>query len=68
MKKDDSQATSRRDFLKTGAVIGAGAALTTIVPAAAAAAPEDEQAPAEGKKKGYQLTQHVRAYYKTARL
>jgi hypothetical protein len=65
MKHDDSQTTSRREFLKAGAVISTGAALTTLLPATAAVEPEESAG--KPKSKGYQLTQHVLDYYKTAR-
>ena len=67
MKKHDSE-NGRREFLKTGAAIGAGAAVSALLPGTAAAEGEAEHA-ADGKaKKGYQLTQHVLDYYKTAKL
>jgi anaerobic selenocysteine-containing dehydrogenase len=67
MKEQDSRSSSRREFLKTGAAVGAGAAASTLLPGVAAAAEVEAPAPTEAKK-GYQLTQHVLDYYRTAKL
>jgi hypothetical protein len=57
---------SRREFLRdaagAGACIAAGAALPGLV----AASPPEDTPPPSGVKQGYQLTQHVLDYYKTA--
>jgi anaerobic selenocysteine-containing dehydrogenase len=65
--KEQDRDNSRREFLKTGAAIGAGAAASALLPWPAAAEVEASQESA-GKKKGYQLTQHVLDYYKSAKL
>ncbi len=68
MKHDEAETSSRREFLKTSAVAGTGAAVAALLPGAAAAVVEAESVPAPAKKKGYQQTQHVLDYYKTAKL
>ena len=68
MKHDEAETNSRREFLKTSAVAGTGAAVAALLPGAAAAAVDAESVPAPDKKKGYQQTQHVLDYYKTAKL
>jgi uncharacterized membrane protein len=55
---------SRRDFIKTTTLAGAGLAAGAALPGAAlAATPEPEAKPA--KQKGYQVTRHVVDYYKS---
>lgn len=58
----------RRAFLRGGAMLGAGAALA--VTNTSVATPLTEQAepaaPENATKKGYQLTDHVAAYYRNA--
>jgi len=66
MRRQDRQ-NSRRGFLKTGATIGAGAAASALLPGTAIAEVEAPQE-AAGKKKGYQVTDHVLDYYKSAKL
>ena len=66
MKKQDRN-NSRRELLKTGAAIGAGAAAFALLPGTAVAEVDASQE-AAGKKTGYQLTQHVLDYYKSAKL
>jgi nitrous oxide reductase len=68
MKHEKTDPEGRRDFLKTGAVVGVGAAAAALLPGAAAAAPEALDTPAEDEKKGYQASQHVLDYYRTARI
>ena len=64
MKKDQKQIddVGRRSFLRGSATAGAGAAIAAAVPGIAAAA--DEPKP-DDEKKGYRLTDHIIAYYKT---
>jgi len=59
------QLKSRRAFIGGAVTAGAGAALAAIVPAAAVSADIDtaDEKPAD---KGYQLTEHVLDYYKSA--
>ncbi|MDX2477843.1 MAG: twin-arginine translocation signal domain-containing protein [Gammaproteobacteria bacterium] len=64
MKKQELKQTGRRNFLRSSAVAGAGAAIVASTPASALALTETEQA--EEKSKGYRVTEHVSAYYKTA--
>lgn len=64
-KQHDSK---RRAFLRGGAALGAGATLLTTTPGVATPlteAPVAEKA-AEPKPQGYQLTEHVAAYYRNA--
>ncbi len=70
MKHETSDAEGRRDFLKTGVAVGAGAAVGVLLPGAAAAL-EQAQPGHSGEppeKKGYQASQHVLDYYRTARI
>ena len=67
MKEQDSRIKSRREFLKKGAAVGAGAAASAFLPGAAGAEEAETAAPVEGKK-GYQLTQHVLDYYRSAKI
>jgi hypothetical protein len=58
---------SRRQLLAGAGTVGAVAAAANLLPGAvqeSAPAPQDKQAPARGG--GYQLTAHVKKYYKTA--
>ena len=56
---------SRRAFIGGAITAGAGVALAAITPAAAVSADVEEE---DGKplNKGYQLTEHVLDYYKSA--
>ena len=64
MKKDQKQLddAGRRSFLRGSATAGAGAAVAAAVPGLASAADEAE---VDDEKKGYRLTDHIIAYYKT---
>ena len=53
----------RRQFLRAGAAAGVGAVATVSLPAQASAGPEE--AP-EQEPKGYRLTDHILAYYRSA--
>ena len=64
MKKQEMKQTGRRKFLRSSAAAGAGAAIVASTPASALALTEAEQA--EKESKGYRVTEHVSAYYKTA--
>jgi hypothetical protein len=55
----------RREFIKKSALLGAGAAATTMASTQAIADVGAESAE-PAKEKGYQLTQHVLDYYKSA--
>ena len=67
MKHQNTDPEGRREFLKAGVVVGAGAAAAALLPGVGAAVAE---APAEQQpeKKGYQASQHVLDYYRTARI
>ena len=56
---------SRRAFIGGTVTAGAGVALAAIVPAAVVSA-DAEAADEEPADKGYQLTEHVLDYYKSA--
>ena len=58
--------SSRRKFLATLGVGGAAAA--TIALTRQAAQPEPKSAVATPQGKGYQVTEHVRNYYRTAKI
>lgn len=55
----------RRELLRSGAVAGAGTMAMALLPEGAAARESAEEEPPRGKK-GYRLTGHVLAYYKSA--
>ncbi len=64
MKKYAEAKISRRQFLSSGAAIGATAVAAVAIPNAALA---EEVPVAESKKEeGYRLTQHIADYYKSA--
>lgn len=67
MKQDEKKnpLKSRRAFIGGVVTAGAGAALAAIVPAAAVSADLDAADEKPGNK-GYQLTEHVLDYYKSA--
>jgi len=64
MKKQETKRTSRRKFLRDSAVAGAGAAMVASSPGSALTLTETEQD--EKQSKGYRMTAHISAYYKTA--
>ena len=66
MKPESEKANQqRRDFIKKSTLVGAGVAASTLVgPQAMAAATVEEVGPK--RQKGYQMTEHVAAYYKSA--
>ena len=67
MKQNDKQTSqSRRTFLRDTVLTSAGAAVATAVPGIAAASVAETGPEADGKQKGYRLTQHIVDYYKTA--
>jgi hypothetical protein len=65
MKDTKADSGSRREFLKTGATLGAGAAVAALLPETAAAVVDEDPKLEKNEKRGYQLTQHVVDYYKT---
>lgn len=70
MKKQDKQQhqhtqLDRRQFLSGVASAAPAAAIVAAAPGAAVAAPADEPTGGEPSK-GYRLTSHILAYYKSA--
>ena len=55
----------RRDFIKNSTLVGAGVAAAAVLPGAANASASMDK-PEDIKQKGYQLTEHVLEYYKSA--
>lgn len=56
---------NRRDFMKKSALVGAGVAASTVVGGEAMASVTTDTVETR-ENKGYQLTQHVADYYKSA--
>lgn len=66
MKSDSKTANQeRRDFIKKSTLVGAGVVASTLAVGEATAAVSVERAEPK-RQKGYQLTEHVAAYYKSA--
>ena len=55
----------RREFIKNSTLVGAGVVASAVLPSAANASTTIDQ-PDNKKQKGYQLTEHVLEYYKSA--
>ncbi|GAA0407273.1 hypothetical protein GCM10009133_14870 [Cocleimonas flava] len=68
MKKYAEAKISRRQFISSGVVLGAGAITAVAVPGAAMAAQELPVVEKEKQEEGYRLTQHIADYYKSAAL
>ncbi len=66
MKKYAEAKISRRQFLSSGAALGATAVAAVAIPNVALAA--EENPVVEKKEEGYRLTQHIADYYKSAAL
>lgn len=64
-KTNETLNNNRRDFIKKSALVGAGVAASTVASGEAMAAVTTDTVET-GKNKGYQLTQHVADYYKSA--
>lgn len=64
---NDKQKTSRRSFFAGAAGVGAAAAAVTMLPKvdASGPAPVPSAKPAPEKGGGYQLSEHVKRYYRT---
>jgi hypothetical protein len=62
----NNSSSSRRKFLATLGVGGAAAAGVALT--RQGAEPELKSEAATGQNKGYQLTEHVRNYYRTAKV
>ena len=64
---DHPLSVRRRDFLRNSLFAGAGAALVVLTAdEASAATPAQPESKPTGAKAGYQETQHIRDYYRTA--
>ena len=70
--KADSEAIKRRKWLggvaSVGALVAGSIAVAQRSPLAAGVANADKMAPAVEPGTGYQLTEHVKRYYATARV
>ena len=64
-KKSQNTDQERREFIKKSTLVGAGVIASTVASAEAVAAVSSKVA-AKPEQKGYQLTPHVMAYYKSA--
>jgi hypothetical protein len=67
MKKYAEAKISRRQFISSGVILGAGAVAAVALPNAALAAQEAPKVESK-KEEGYRLTQHIADYYKSAAL
>ena len=65
-KKTQIKDQKRREFIKTSTLVGAGVAAGAMTSTGATAAVETTVESAKSEQKGYQLTQHVLDYYKSA--
>ena len=57
--------SKRREFIKKSSLLGVGIAASTVLPTVAIANVEQEKT-GRNQRKGYQVTQHVIDYYKSA--
>lgn len=67
--KDKKQETikGRRDFLRGGAIAGAGVvAVASSIPSVALAANGEAEVAEKPAEQGYRLTRHILDYYKSA--
>jgi hypothetical protein len=64
----DSATLSRRRMFAGAGGMGALAAVAAVLPMTKAEAPAAVVAEADSKEGGYQLTEHVKRYYQTARV
>lgn len=64
-KKSNDLNKNRREFIKNSTLAGAGVAAAAVMPAAVSASATIEKTE-DKKQKGYQLTEHVLEYYKSA--
>lgn len=68
MKKYAYAKISRRQFITSGALLGAGTLVAVALPNTVAAAPQAVDESKSKKEEGYRLTQHIADYYKSATL
>lgn len=67
--QDNSHDSKRREFLRSSTLLGATASLmagTSAIAATADEQPTTETIQPAKAKKGYQLSEHVKAYYRSA--
>ena len=62
-KTPTTQKKGRREFLRTSAVVGAGAGIASALPGTAMAS--EPAAEKTQKNKNYRVTPHIADYYKT---
>jgi len=65
-RKEQGVDMTRRKLLHGSAAAGAGVLVAAVAPEAATAEAAGETTGEERKEKGYRLTEHVLAYYKSA--
>lgn len=63
-----AEALSRRRLFAGAGAVGAVAAAAAVLPLSKSLSPVVAQAAPPAEKAGYQLTDHVRRYYQTARV
>lgn len=63
--KQHSLDHNRRKFLRKSAAAGAGMAVAVSLPGLASSEPEEIATSESKSQKGYRLTPHIAAYYKT---
>jgi hypothetical protein len=63
IKKDHNKTS--REFIKNSTLVSAGVVATAVLPGTANASTSIDR-PEDKKQKGYQLTEHVLEYYKSA--
>ena len=70
MSPSDRPAPTRRRVFAAAGTVGALAAVAAVLPGTArpVAAPTEPAAPAPSSSGGYQLSEHVQRYYRTARV
>lgn len=56
----------RREFVKKSTLVGVGVVASAALPGAVVASTEEQPVAEKQGQKGYQLTQHVIDYYKSA--
>jgi hypothetical protein len=66
-KKEQAKQSGRRDFLRKMAVAGGSAAVVAATGKAAASTATEQVAASAPTASGYRETDHIRAYYRTAR-
>ncbi|MEE4375967.1 MAG: hypothetical protein V2J55_00425 [Candidatus Competibacteraceae bacterium] len=67
IEKITATPVSRRHFLRTTVIAGAGVATGAVATGTAVATTETPPSAQPAEKKGYHVTQHIADYYRTAR-